>query len=185
MESDDDQSWTIVNHETRKMFVVVSKSNTNNELFPSIKAIKGVVVKTVKIYVKAVMVSTAIVTTWDIYHKLSDSFKNKYNIIVYSEKADWTEDVWHAPNATMFVEWYMPNYDRFLILGGSKFIQKFRDEVSAVLNNPMSIDHIITVTAPAKTHKRKCWAILETAEYQQDDGVFNDERVNFFKTPDC
>lgn len=160
--------------ETKKMFVAISKSNSNNELISSVKSVKGTVIKTVKMFVKMnVDISTAVVTNWSIYHKLSEKFKKKHEVIVYSPKMDWCEDVWQSTSAKDFVDWHMDNYDRILVLGGANFIKKFTTEVGEMVGEtPIKFNHVITVTGVNKVKDRKGWPILKTAEYNKAPGFF-------------
>jgi hypothetical protein len=156
------------------MFVVISKSNSNNELFSNVKSVKGTVIKTVKMYMKMNMkISTVVVTTWEIYHNFSESFKQKHVVIIYSPHVDWCEDVWQCTNASELVNWYMGNFDKILLLGGAKFIKKFTTEVSPFVGgDTIKFNHVITVTVPSKKVDRQGWPILKTGEYNKVVGFF-------------
>ena len=176
-------NWVLIKPEIKKMFAVISKSNSENELFSKLKSIKGTMIKTVKLYVREAKVLTVVVTNWEIYHKLSDQFKKKHEILIYSPKADWCEDVWQCDKASTFVNWHMPTYDRVLVLGGSKFIKKFKDDVEAEMDEPFNFNHIITVTGTKTPPSRKGWRILESGKYKKDTGFFNgpcNDNVNVF-----
>ena len=176
--------WVLVDKPKPKtMFAAISKSNPDNEIFSKVKSIKGSVIRTVKLYVKRdIELSTAVVTNWDIYHQLSDAFKKKHEVIVYSSKMDWCEDVWQFNDASTFVSWHMPKFDRILVLGGSKFIKQFKSDIGAYIGGSFSFNHVITVIGNTKQIRRKGWSILETGDYYKDIGFFNDcgDNVNVF-----
>ena len=186
----DDEKWILINSankpKTKKMFVAISKSNSENELFSNVKSAKGTLIKTVKMYVKMhVKITTAVVTNWELYHQLSDAFKKKHEVIVYSPKMDWCEDVWQCTSAREFVGWHMNSYDRILVLGGAKFIKQFTAEVGEHVEgkDPIKFSHVITVTGANKKRERKGWPILKTANYNKAEKFFKDQKnVNVFIT---
>jgi hypothetical protein len=177
-EKEELNNWILIKPQTEKMFAVISKSNSENELISSVKSVKGTMFRMVKMYVREAKVNTLIVTSWDIYHKFSDGFKSKNEILIYSDKADWCEDVWQCGDPKMFVDWHMSSYDRILIVGGSKFIKKFKEEVGSI--DPIKFNHIITVVG---TNTKKGWPILKTGDYKKDTNFFKGEckdNVNVF-----
>lgn len=157
------------------MFVVISKSNHNNELFSSMKTIKGTVINTVRAYMKECD-NAAIVTNWDVYYKMSETFKKKHKIIIYSENSDWCEDVWQCNDPDSFRKWYMSLFGSVIVLGGSTFIKQFKNDMERVLYETITFDHIITVISSVD---KKGWPILKTGNYQKVENKLN-EKVNMF-----
>lgn len=144
---------------------ILGKVNEKME-FISVNKIKGSFIRTMK---QMGGKDSVLVIDWPMWHMLSTKVQKRHNFVIFSERADWAEDVWTTDRGESLFTSPFFGSSNVVVVGGGEHIRRVIDSIGPTCSIPK------IVVVPSLVNRSGTYSLLgHKSDYYRDVSDMND-----------